>query len=72
MVVAPMKKMSEDNQELTYVKNKGVKTKQRSKVVQGTLDVVAQKLRETEEENIFVRSKAKEKHSEYEEEVMIA
>ncbi|VAH00191.1 unnamed protein product [Triticum turgidum subsp. durum] len=69
MVVAPMKKMSEDNQQLTYVKNKGVKTEQRSKVVQGTLDVVAQKLRETEEENIFVRRKAKEKHSEYEEEM---
>ncbi|KAM3205987.1 hypothetical protein ACQJBY_061589 [Aegilops geniculata] len=69
MVVAPMKKMSEDNQELTYVKNKGVKTQQRSKVVQGTLDVVTQKLRETEEENIFVRRKAKEKHSEYEEEM---
>ncbi|KAM3196951.1 hypothetical protein ACQJBY_072563 [Aegilops geniculata] len=69
MVVAPMKKMSEDNQELTYVKNKGVKTEQRSKIVQGTLDVVTQKLRETEEENIFVRRKAKEKHSEYEEEM---
>ena len=69
MVVAQMKQMSEDNQQLNYLKNKVVKTEQRSKVVEETLGVVTQKLRETMEENIFVRRKAKEKHSEYEEEV---
>lgn len=64
-----MKQMSEDNQQLNYLKNKVVKTEQRSKAVEETLDVLAQKLRETMEENVFVRSKAKEKHLEYEQEV---
>ncbi|KAK1628362.1 hypothetical protein QYE76_002677 [Lolium multiflorum] len=69
MVVAQMKQMSEDNQQLNYLKNKVVKTEKRSKVVEETLEAVTQKLRETMEENIFVRRKAKEKHSEYEEEM---
>ena len=65
-----MKQMSEDNQQLNYLKNKVVKTEQRSKAVEETLGVITQKLRETMEENIFVRSKAKEKHLEYEQEVI--
>lgn len=69
MVVIQMKQMSEDNQQLNYLKNKMVKTEQRSKAVEESLGVVTQKLRETIEENIFVRSKAKEKHMEYEEEM---
>jgi hypothetical protein len=70
MVVMQMKQMSEDNQQLNYLKNKVVKTEQRSKAVEETLGVITQKLRETMEENIFVRSKAKEKHLEYEQEVI--
>jgi len=70
MVVMQMKQMSEDNQQLNYMKNKMVKTEQRSKAVEESLGVVSQKLRETIEENIFVRSKAKEKHLEYEQEVI--
>ncbi|TVU51337.1 hypothetical protein EJB05_02756 [Eragrostis curvula] len=69
MVVAQMKQMSEDNQQLNYLKNKVVKTEQRSKAVEETLGVITQKFRETMEENIFVRSKAKEKHAEYEQEM---
>ncbi|TVU51336.1 hypothetical protein EJB05_02755, partial [Eragrostis curvula] len=69
MVVSQMKQMSEDNQQLNYLKNKVVKTEQRSKAVEETLGVITQKLRETMEENIFVRSKAKEKHAEYEQEM---
>ncbi|KAL6641746.1 hypothetical protein ACP70R_019927 [Stipagrostis hirtigluma subsp. patula] len=69
MVVVQMKQMSEDNQQLNYLKNKVVKTEQRSKAVEETLGVITQKLRETMEENIFVRSKAKEKHLEYEQEM---
>ncbi|CAD6268066.1 unnamed protein product [Miscanthus lutarioriparius] len=69
MVVMQMKQMSEDNQQLNYMKNKMVKTEQRSKAVEESLGVVSQKLRETIEENIFVRSKAKEKHLEYEQEM---
>jgi len=70
MVVIPMKQMSEDNQQLNYLKNKVVKTEQRSKAVEETLGVVTQRLRETMEENQFVRDKAKEKHLEYEQEVI--
>jgi hypothetical protein len=72
MVVVQMKQMSEDNQQLNYLKNKVVKTEQRSKAVEETLGVITQKLRETMEENIFVRSKAQEKHAEYEQEVILA
>jgi len=64
-----MKQMSEDNQQLNYLKNKMVKTEQRSKAVEETLGVITQKLRETMEENVFVKRKAKEKHLEYEEEM---
>jgi aminoglycoside phosphotransferase len=70
MVVIPMKQMSEDNQQLNYLKNKVVKTEQRSKAVEETLGAVTQKYRETMEEMIFVKDKAKEKHLEYEQEVM--
>jgi aminoglycoside phosphotransferase len=70
MVVIQMKQMSEDNQQLNYLKNKMVKTEQRSKAVEETLGVITQKLRETMEENVFVKRKAKEKHLEYEEEVI--
>jgi len=70
MVVIPMKQMSEDNQQLNYLKNKVVKTEQCSKAVEETLGVVTQRLRETMEENQFVRDKAKEKHLEYEQEVI--
>ncbi|KAG8093469.1 hypothetical protein GUJ93_ZPchr0012g20265 [Zizania palustris] len=69
MVVAQMKQMSEDNQQLNYMKNKVVKTEQHSKAVEETLGVITQKLRETMEENIIVRNKAKEKHLEYEKEM---
>ncbi|KAK8449935.1 hypothetical protein SEVIR_7G287400v4 [Setaria viridis] len=69
MVVIPMKQMSEDNQQLNYLKNKMVKTEHRSKAVEETLGVVTQRLRETMEEMIFVRDKAKEKHSEYKQEM---
>jgi hypothetical protein len=70
MVVMQMKQMSEDNQQLNYLKNKMVKIEQRSKAVEESLGDVSQKLRETMEENIFIRRKAKEKHLEYEQEVI--
>jgi hypothetical protein len=71
MVVIPMRQMSEDNQQLNYLKNKMVMTEQRSKAVEETLGVVTQRYRETMEEMIFVRDKAKEKHLEYKQEVII-
>ncbi|KAF0888595.1 hypothetical protein E2562_016064 [Oryza meyeriana var. granulata] len=69
MVVTQMKQMSEDNQQLNYLKNKMVKKEQHSKAVEETLTVITQKLRETMEENTIVRNKAKEKHLEYEKEM---
>ncbi|XP_006664413.2 protein SUPPRESSOR OF GENE SILENCING 3 homolog [Oryza brachyantha] len=69
MVVTQLKQMSEDNQQLNYLKNKMVKKEQHSKLVEETLGVVTQKLRETMEENKIVRKKAKEKHLEYEKEM---
>ncbi|KAI0512174.1 hypothetical protein KFK09_012812 [Dendrobium nobile] len=55
MVVIPMKQMSEDNQQLTYLKNKVVKEKEISKALHDIFVVVSQKLRETSEENQIVR-----------------
>ena len=65
-----MKQMSEDNQQLNYLKKKVDRTEQHSKAVKETLSVITQKLSETMEENIFIRSKAKEKHLEDEQEVI--
>jgi hypothetical protein len=72
MVVVQMKQMSEDNQQLSYLKNKVVKTEEHSKTVVESLCVITQKLKETREDNIFVKSKAQEKHAEYEQEVIHA
>ena len=72
MVVVQMKQMSEDNQQLHYMKNKVVRTEQRSKVVEGSLGVMAQKYRDIMEERKVLIRRVGEKHLEYEEEVMIA
>nr|XP_019708275.1 protein SUPPRESSOR OF GENE SILENCING 3 homolog [Elaeis guineensis] len=69
MVVIPMKQMSEDNQQLIWLKNKVVKQEQRSKVLEETFGVVSQKLRETMEENRIVRLRTKIQHEENKEEM---
>ncbi|ONK77382.1 uncharacterized protein A4U43_C02F5950 [Asparagus officinalis] len=69
MVVNPMKQMSEDNQQLTYLKHKVVKEERRSKVLEETVDVVSQKLRETVEENRIVRQRTKMQHEENKEQM---
>lgn len=70
MVVIPMKQMSEDNQQLVWLKNKVIKQEQRSKALEETFGVVTQKLRETMEENRIVRLRTKIQHEENKEEVM--
>ena len=71
MVVNPMKQMSEDNQQLTYLKHKVVKHEQHSKVLEETFEVVSQKLRETMEENRIVRLRTKKQYEENKEEVVV-
>ncbi|KAF0888596.1 hypothetical protein E2562_016065 [Oryza meyeriana var. granulata] len=60
MVVTQLKQMSEDNQQLNYVKNEVVKTERRSKEVEETLGVETQKLQEAIEDNIILKRKTKE------------
>ncbi|CAL9135303.1 unnamed protein product [Musa textilis] len=69
MVVIPMKQMSEDNQQLVWLKNKVIKQEQRSKALEETFGVVTQKLRETMEENRIVRLRTKIQHEENKEEM---
>lgn len=64
MVVIPMKQMSEDNQQLTYLKNKVVKEQEKSKALKDTVVAVTQKLRQTSEDNRIVRSRTKMQHEE--------
>lgn len=70
MVVNPMKQMSEDNQQLLWLKNKVVKQEQRSKALEETVKVVNQKLSETMEENRIVMLRTKIQHEENKEEVI--
>lgn len=65
-----MKQMSEDNQQLNYLKNKVVKTEQRSKAVEETLGVVTERLRETMKDMKIVKDKVQQKHMEHEQEVI--
>uniref|UniRef100_A0ACD5WH28 Uncharacterized protein n=1 Tax=Avena sativa TaxID=4498 RepID=A0ACD5WH28_AVESA len=69
MVVVQLKKMSEENQELNYMKNTVVKEKQRSKFVEGSLSVLAQNYRKFEEDQKVFMHRANEKHKEHEEEM---
>ena len=72
MVVVQMKQMSEDNQQLNYIKNRAERTEQRSKVVEGSLGAMAQKYREIMEEKKVLIHRVGEKHLEHEEEVTIS
>lgn len=61
-VVGPMKQMNEDNQHLTYFKNKVAKEQRNAKALEESLTIVSQKLRVTMEENRLVRQRTKEQH----------
>ncbi|WOL14274.1 hypothetical protein Cni_G23054 [Canna indica] len=69
MVVIPMKKMSEESQKVTWMKNKYIKEEQKSKALEKTFGYVTQKLRETMEENKIVRLRTKIQHEENKEEM---
>ncbi|XP_006664414.1 protein SUPPRESSOR OF GENE SILENCING 3 homolog [Oryza brachyantha] len=69
MVVTRLKQMSEDNQQLNYVKNELVKTKQHSKEVEKALGAETQKLQEAIEDSIILKRKTNELFLECEEQM---
>lgn len=66
-----IRQMSEDNQQLIYLKNKVVKEKSYSKAVEECLDITSEKLRKAQEEMRIVKHRTKLQHEENKEEVML-
>ncbi|XP_022947597.1 protein SUPPRESSOR OF GENE SILENCING 3-like [Cucurbita moschata] len=71
MVVDQIKQMSEDNQQLTWLKYKVVKERSKSKAYEESLDKVCEKLRKTTEENRIVRQRTLMQHEEDKEEMQL-
>ncbi|KAF5181707.1 Suppressor of gene silencing protein [Thalictrum thalictroides] len=69
MVVVPMRQMSEDNQQLVWLKNKVVREQMHSKALEESFGMVTQKLRKTMEENRIVRQRTKLQHEQNKEEM---
>ncbi|PIA47074.1 hypothetical protein AQUCO_01400045v1 [Aquilegia coerulea] len=69
MVVGPMRQMSEDNQQLVWLKNKVVREQMHSKALEESFGMVTQKLRKTMEENRIVRQRTKMQHEQNKEEM---
>ncbi|KAH7866270.1 hypothetical protein Vadar_017941 [Vaccinium darrowii] len=69
MVVNPMRQMREDNQQLIWFKDRVAKEQRRSKALGESLEVVAEKLRKTQEENRIVRHRSKMHHEQNKEEM---
>lgn len=64
-----IRQMSEDNQQLIYLKNRVVKEQRHSKALEATFSIVSEKLRETMEENRIVKHRTKMQHEQNKEEV---
>lgn len=69
MVVNQIRQMSEDNQQLIYLKNRVVKEQRHSKALEATFSIVSEKLRETMEENRIVKQRTKMQHEQNKEEM---
>ena len=69
MVVNQIKQMSEDNQQLVYLKNRVVKEQKHTKALQESFQFMSEKLRKTMEENRIVRQRTKMQHEQNKEEV---
>ncbi|KAJ7957136.1 suppressor of gene silencing protein [Quillaja saponaria] len=69
MVVKQIRQMSEDNQQLIWLKNKVVKEQRHTKALEESFGVVSEKLRKTMEENHIVRQRTKVQHEENKEEM---
>ncbi|KAL5755389.1 hypothetical protein ACOSP7_023609 [Xanthoceras sorbifolium] len=69
MVVNQIKQMSEDNQQLVYLKNRVVKEQRHAKALEESFQVMSEKLRKTMEENRIVRQRTKMQHEQNKEEM---
>ncbi|CAL0306707.1 unnamed protein product [Lupinus luteus] len=69
MVVKEIRKMGEDNQQLHYWVNKAVKGEKHKKVLEESLEIMAERLRQTSEESHIVRLRTKKQHEENKEEM---
>ncbi|KAG8373214.1 hypothetical protein BUALT_Bualt11G0000300 [Buddleja alternifolia] len=69
MVVNQMKQMSEDNQQLLWLKNKVSKEQKSKKALEESYGLVTEKLRKTMEENRVVKLRTKKHHEQNKEEM---
>uniref|UniRef100_A0A1D1YE16 Protein SUPPRESSOR OF GENE SILENCING 3 n=1 Tax=Anthurium amnicola TaxID=1678845 RepID=A0A1D1YE16_9ARAE len=69
MVVDPIRKMSKDNLQLVWLKNRIAMLLQHSRTLEESFEVVSQKLHEATEENRIVRLGTKTQHEENKEEI---
>lgn len=68
-VVSQMRQMSEDNQQLSWIKSRYAKQEQHKKNLEEQYGVVTQRLRETIEENRIVRERTTEQDRQYQEQM---
>ena len=64
MVVGPLKKMSQDNQQMMLFRNKAATQQKRYETLEKSFGLVTQKLRQKDEESKIVRLRSKEQHEE--------
>ncbi|CAA0833841.1 Protein SUPPRESSOR OF GENE SILENCING 3 [Striga hermonthica] len=69
MVVSQMKQMSEDNQQIHWLKHKISREQKSKKALEESLGLVAEKLRRTMDENRVVKLKTKKHHEQNKEEM---
>lgn len=69
MVMARMKQMSEDNQQLTWFKNKAAKDQRQKKALEESFNIVTEKLRQTTEDYRIVMQRTTKLHEENKEEM---
>lgn len=71
MVVNQMRQMSEDNQQLIWLKNKVVKEQVSKKALEESNSMLSEKLRQTLEENRVLKLRTKKHHEQNKEEVWL-
>ncbi|KAF2283439.1 hypothetical protein GH714_005531 [Hevea brasiliensis] len=69
MVVRQINQMSEDNQQLIWLKSRVAKEQRKTKTLEESLEIVSDKLRKTTEENRIVRQRTQMHHEQSQEEL---
>ncbi|KAF5745075.1 XS domain-containing protein / XS zinc finger domain-containing protein-related isoform 1 [Tripterygium wilfordii] len=69
MVVKQIKQMSEDNQQLVWLRNRVAREQRHSKALEESFGIVSEKLRKTREENHIVIQRTKIQHQQNKEEM---